>query len=369
MNLIAAAKGRNASNEIALILNEGMRALWRVAAWLAFGAALALIVVPWYRLLGLPAAQSVDSRYAVAAVLGTITLAIPLNLASRAQLGLGHGDRAFRWQALGQLLTLATVITCARAGAGLPLLAAAAIVTPLVSSLANTVDLYRSHMISSTKIERSSAIAHDIRHEGMLFFVLQLAGTLAFTSDLPLISALRGAADAGTYAIVQRLFSIIPLGLSLLWVPLWPSYRHALAARDHDWVLRTLKWTLSLAVLTAGLISLVLALGFDYIVQLWIRHPLTISGWMLAGFATWYVVDAAGAGIAIFLNAASIFRHQVIIATIFSVFCLGTKFVVIREYGIAAVPWATALTYIISCLVPTIILRRRLLTQALSKRI
>jgi O-antigen/teichoic acid export membrane protein len=368
MNLIAGARGREAPDEIATVLNEGWRAVRGVSIWLAVGAAVAIATIPWHLLLGLPITQSGTSREAAAVVLGTIVVAIPLNLATRAQLGLGRGDRAFRWQALGQLLALVVVIVCARAGASLPILTAVAVATPLVSALANTIDLHRSHLRSSSARERDVLVAGKIRHEGMLFFVLQLAAAIAFSADLPLISALRGPAEAGTYAIVQRLFSVIPLGLSLLWVPLWPSYRQALAARDHDWVVRTLHRSLLLAVMLASASAMVLALGFDRILHLWIHRPLAVGGWLLAGFALWCVIEAAGTAISTFLNAAGIMRYQVIVASVFATLCLVGKAWAVIHFGIAAMPWAAVITYSLVSLLPTLLSGSRLTAMALSKK-
>jgi O-antigen/teichoic acid export membrane protein len=365
MNLVAGARGRGATNEIRTIVSEGMRALWRIAAYITPIAAVALFVIPWYLLLGLPESEAANCRKAAAVVLGTIVCGIPLSLASRVQLGLNRGDRTFRWQAFGQLVTLLVVVACARAGGSLALLTCAAITTPLIATFANTLDLYRSQQ--GVAASRDRAIARQIRHEGALFFVLQTAAALAYSSDLALISALRGPADAGTYAIVQRLFSLITVGLSLLWMPLWPIYRQALAANDSAWIMRTLRSTLSIAALAAAIAGLILALGFDHIVRLWVHRPIVVSGWLLAGFAVWYVVEAVGNGIGAFLNAASIVWFQVITASCFALLCFAGKAWTISIFGMESAPWTTTCVHCLVILLPTFIFGRRLVAQALSK--
>ena len=209
-------------------------------------------------------------------------------------------------------------------------------------------------------------VAH-IRREGTLFFVLQLAAALAFSADLPLISALRSPTEAGTYAIVQRLFSIVPLSLSLAWAPLWPIYRQALAAGDHDWVFRTLRRSVLLAVLFACVTAAVLALGFDHIIGLWMHTPLTVSATMLGGFVAWSILDAAGSGLGTFLNAASILRYQVILAVAFGASCVAAKIIALKAMGIDVLPWVTALTYLTITLLPIWLLRHRIKQIVLSK--
>ena len=367
MNLVAAAHGRGAAIEVAAVIREGRRTLAMIALALAAVVIVALPLVPWHRLLGLPADAAGACRAAAAAVLFTVVLAVPLNLATRIQLGLGRGDRAFRWQALGQLTTLGLVIGLAWAKASFAVLTAAAVATPLLASIANTVSLSRDTVLAHPPSEHRPDLAHRIRREGLLFFVLQLSAALAFSADLPLISTLRGPADAGTYAIVQRLFSIIPLSLGLIWAPLWPIYRQALASGNHDWVVRTLRKSLLLAAVVAVSAVLVLGFGFDYIVSLWVHRPLVVGGVLLAGFAVWSVIDAIGTALATFFNAASIMRYQVIVASVFAVTCLAAKAWAISRFGITVVPWVAVATYVTTSLLPTIILGPRLVAIALAK--
>jgi O-antigen/teichoic acid export membrane protein len=371
MNLIAAAHGRDSPAEIVTIVQESRKALLRIALWLAVVVLIALPLVPWQRMLGMPESMSAESRAAVATVLFSIILAVPLNLANRIQLGLGRGERAFRWQAIGQLASLAVVIVLASRHAALATLTAAAVATPLIASVANTYSLWRDPAImakSSTPIAERAAIGRRIRHEGILFFVLQLSAALAFSADLPLISALRGPVDAGKYAIVQRLFSVIPLSLSLIWAPLWPIYRHALAANHHGWVKRTLRHSLVSAIVFSTVCAAILALGFDPIIGLWIHRPLAISGILLGGFALWCVIEAAGTAMATFLNAASVIRYQAIVATVFAVVCLGGKAWAIQEFGMASIPWVTAITYSLVSLLPLMWFGPRILSDVFAKQ-
>ena len=96
MNLVAAAHGRGDMDEIAAVIQEGRRTLWKIATALAVIIVIAAPLVPWYRLLGLPLVLAGNSRWAAIAVLFAIALAAPLNLANRVQLGLGQGNVAFR---------------------------------------------------------------------------------------------------------------------------------------------------------------------------------------------------------------------------------------------------------------------------------
>jgi O-antigen/teichoic acid export membrane protein len=243
------------------------------------------------------------------------------------------------------------------------------VTTPLLGALGNTLQLRHTQRAASVATSKTSHkdVATKIRHEGLQFFVLQLAGALAFSSDLPLISAIRGPVDAGTYAIIQKLFSIIPIGLSLLWVPLWPIYRQALAAGDHAWVFRTLRRSLILAVVLAGGGAAVLALGFKQITTLWLHQPLMVSNAVLAGFVVWSLLDVCGAALAAFLNAASIMRYQVIIGIIFGTCCVATKYFILQTFSFEILPWTTSIVYSLTCLLPLLLLFPKIMKSTLEK--
>ena len=369
MNLVAAAHGRGAKDEVTAVLIEGRNTLMRISLVLAALVLVAVPLIPWYRLLGLPHEMAGSSRAAVAAVLFTVVLAVPLNLATRVQLGLGRGDRAFRWQFGGQLLTLGLVILMAKSQGSLAVLTAVAVATPLLASVANTVLLWRSPEIANvTSRARRPDIAQRIHREGLLFFVLQLAAALSFSADLPLISALLGPTEAGKYAIVQRLFSVVPLALGLIWAPLWPIYRQALAAGNHEWVAKTLRRSMVFAVFVAAGCACVFTLAFEPITSLWIHRPLGVDTLLLAGFGIWCVVEAAGTALATFFNAASVMRYQVIVAIIFAGTCLAAKVWAIQRFGTVMVPWTTAVMYSLTVLLPAIFIGPRLFNAAFSRR-
>lgn len=370
MNLVASAHGRGDAGAVAVVLRAGRDALFRISFVLVFVVALSLPLVPWHQLLGLPASMAGTARWCAVVVLASIIAAVPLNLANRVQLGIGKGNLAYRWQAGGQILSLGLVIGIALCHGSLPALTAATVFPPLLASLMNTLSLWRSLPKARPACERgyeTHSIRRAIQREGAMFFVLQLSATLAYSVDLPLISAMRGSVEAGTYAIVQRLFSIIPLGLSMIWVPLWPVYRHALAARDHSWVLQTLRISLVMAGLAALTGAMVLYTGFDSLVALWLHHPLHAATVLLAGFACWSVVDALGTAMATFLNAASIVRYQMIVACVFAPLCFAVKVAILTYSTVEFLPWATVVTYGLVSLVPTSVLWRQLISHALGK--
>jgi O-antigen/teichoic acid export membrane protein len=233
--------------------------------------------------------------------------------------------------------------------ASLPALTTAAVATPLLGALGNTLTLRREYAPRRDNAQptraRRKEIARRIRREGVLFFVLQMAAALAFSADLPLVSSLRGATEAGTYAIVQRLFSVIPVCLSVIWAPLWPIYRQALAAGDYSWAIQTLRRSSAAAITFATVIALIFALIFPFIADLWIQHSLPVDGILLAGFVLWCIVEAGATALSTLLNAASVMRFQVVTSIVFAATCFVGKGLVLMYFGINGMPWVTVATW------------------------
>jgi O-antigen/teichoic acid export membrane protein len=369
MNLISSARGRNASHEYPLIVAAAYRAIASSTAWVGAATCLIWLVVPWGRLLGLPPEFANECRFSAAAALGAMLLAVPLGLATRVQLALGRGERAYRWQAIANLLALGIVIVLALSQASLFALTAAAVGMPLLGLLMNTIDLRRVFHVPDPSFARVPPLelVAEMRRIGLKFFVLQLSATLAFSIDLPLVTALLGPASAANFTIAQRLFSIIPMGLSLLWVPLWPTYRNALAAGDYTWVARTFRYSLVVAIGLSIVCGAILLVGFEPISRLWLGKHVAVSTLLLLGFALWCVLDAAGGAIATFLNAAGIMRPQLIIAITFVALSLPLKVAGASIYGLDAIIWVTACLCLLVNLTPLYIIRHKLIEAVWAK--
>lgn len=143
MNLIASAKGRDALHEVVAFVRTAYASVLRITLLLSTNLCM-LPFISWYRLLGLSENEAGISTASVAVVAVAILASIPLAIASKIQLGLGQGDKVFRWQALGQILTAASVIMLARLGAPLPTIVAGSTLLPLITLLFNTIQLHRA---------------------------------------------------------------------------------------------------------------------------------------------------------------------------------------------------------------------------------
>lgn len=369
MNLVASAHGRNKPAEATTYLREGTRALLQVGAAFAVGVLLLAPFLPWHLLLGLSAAHA-DEALATALIVGLgMAMSAPLGLAGRVQLGRSQGQRTYRWQAAGHLLSLTLVVIFSTHQMGLPAITFAAILGPLLASAGNSVLLWREmHALPRPPPQDARALRARIRRDGLTFFVVQVAAALALAADVPMIAAIQGAEAAAPYALAQRVYSVIPIALGLVLAPLWPIYRQALAAGDYRWAAATLRTTLLTGGTLALLAAAAITLGFHQIIALWVGTVAAPPPLLLAaGLGLWCVLESVGASMSTFLNAAGIMRIQVYTASLFAAGCLTVKVLALQEHEAWVLPWATCAIYLVTTLVPTLAARRSLMRMAANK--
>ncbi|TXI84857.1 MAG: hypothetical protein E6Q40_08685 [Cupriavidus sp.] len=371
MNLVAGAHGRGNSAEVTALSRIALRILCINSLALAVAGIAVVALAPWDSLLGLGEATKPLARTAVGIAITSMILAVPAGLALRIQLGTGDASAGYRFATVGQLIACTATIVAAKVGASLPILVACTLLPPVLAAILNTMQWARNWPLSCCKnqlADAKSSLAADIRRESWLFMTLQISAVAVHTSDLPLISALIGADEAGQYAVAQRLFLLIPIGMGLLWTPLWPTYRQALARSEYKWVVRTLRWTAFLALIIASLTSATLAIGFKQVTQIWMGAPLGLSTLLLTGFATWAALDAAGGAYGAFLNAASPRWLLIAISTTFAASSLILKTWAASKDLIELMPWATLSSFLVFDLLPFLLFWPKLVKHMQSRK-
>ncbi len=303
---------------------------------------------------------------AIAIFIGCFALNIPADVVQRLQLGLQEGFISKLWQLAGSIVGFVGVLIVIHFRQGLPWLLLALAGAPLLVTIVNNVVFFGWTRPDLRPARRGISLATMayITRLGALFFVLQVVVAVAFSSDNFIIARVLGANAVTQYSITAKLFSLTALGLSMFLGPLWPAYGEAIARKDFEWVKKTLIRSTSAAVAIATTISLLLLLLCPWILQVWVRRPLTPPFLLLLGLAVWSVLDAAGQSISMFLNGANVIVPQVAIASIFAVGCLLLKLFLVLRFGPVGVPWATLISYTLLSAVPSVFIIPRAISLA-----
>jgi len=348
LNAVAEAHGKEDTQEIRRAVESGFALLAAIAA---LGMAVFVFTyhwVDWARLFNVTSEVARrESGPAMAAFVVCFALSIPLGVVQRLQLGLQEGFLTNLWQLGGSVAGLLGVLLFIHLRLGLPWLILALAGAPVTAALTNTLVFFGSMRPDLRPCFRlvSGAAVRKIAKLGFLFFVLQAAVAIAYSSDNFVVARMLGPEAVTRYSVTAKMFSLIPLGLSMFLGPLWPAYGEAIARGDVVWVRKTLVRSMATAVLLAACAAGLLVTFGPEILRVWIHRPISPPFALLLGLGLWSVMDAAGVSVAMFLNGANVVLPQVIVASIFALGCLGLKIFLVRRLGMVGVPWATLIAY------------------------
>lgn len=369
LGAVAEADGRDDRAAIQRVVSSGFLLLLAIAVALAALGASAYAFVPWHRVFNVQGELARAEAGPALAVFGLcMAAAIPLGVVQRVQMGLQQGFVASLWQCVGSLCGLAGVVVAIQLQGGLPWLVLAMAGTPLVAALLNSLHFYgRARPDLRPRWAFFSAEAsRKVAGSGALFFVLQIAVAVAYTSDSLVIAQLLGASAVAQYAVPEKLFSLITILLAMVLSPLWPAYGEAIARGDGAWVRRTLKRTLWLTLLAAGAGSLFMLAAGPGVLRVWVGDAITPPLSLLLAFAVWKIVEAVGGAVAMFLNGAHVIALQVLVATTTAVAALALKFALIPLLGTPGAVWATVLAYVVFAAIPYAVFLPRIIDRRVS---
>jgi O-antigen/teichoic acid export membrane protein len=187
---------------------------------------------------------------------------------------------------------------------------------------------------------------------GGLFFVLQISSAIQSQADNVIIANMLGPSAVTPYAICMQLFLVIPMVMALLWAPIWPAYREALASGDSAWIKKVFLKTIGLALSVSLPASLVLVFLGQDVVRLWVGDKVIPSLWLLIGFGIWQIFLVIGNALAMLLNAVQFIKVQIIVAVSAGVSNVLITIFLINKVGVEGAIWGTVISYFFCALIP-----------------
>jgi O-antigen/teichoic acid export membrane protein len=362
LNTVARAFGKDDLAGVRRAVSSGFAVLSSIAALLLFSFFAIYRFVNWGNFFRVVSPQARSEAGPALAVFATcFALNISMDVVQRVQLGLQQGYRYGLWQLSGSMAGLAGVLGGIRLHVSLPVLVVAIAGAPIFATTLNTVHFFgfvhpdlrpRRRLVSRATIV-------EIAKLGGLFFVLQVVVAVSFSADNFIIARALGAVNVPDYSIPQRIFSLISMLVAMMVSPLWPAYGEAISRGHIGWVRRTLFRSLLLVFSGACLASGAMLFLSRRLIFWWVGTHVSPPTLLLAGMAIWTLLECCGTTVAMFLNGASLMRFQIVVASLFGTACIATKVVLIRRYGIGAIPWSTSGTYVLFCAIPYVVFVHR----------
>ena len=358
---ISQAEGRDDRLYIQRAISSVLVYLLISGAFLLIAFPISSLVIHWDYVLGLASLKDRhEIQTAILIFVALYAIGIPVNMVQQVQRALQQGYISNLWVTLGSLFSLLGVYIAATHHASIPWLVAIIGGVPLIPALANAFVLYhvqRPDLRPSLKrFERE--VAGELLRKGMLFFGLGIAGALAFDSQNIVIAHILGPASVGVYAVVQRLYSAIPMVVGYVTMPLWPAFGEAIGRQDWAWVKRALNRGIIVNAVVATGFAFVLFMFSGSVLQHWTHGAISAPKWLIAGFAVWAVTSAISSPICMLLNAAHVLWFQIVSSILFGLLTITSMIYFLPSKGLAAAVWSMTCIYLISQLAPYLVYLR-----------
>ncbi len=339
MNAVSKAYGEDDCDLAREYVTSGFFLMLGIAAILAVTGTAAYPFVPWLRLFNVKsAAVASEGAKAFAVLFCWFVLNIPLDVVTRVQAGLQQGYWSHIVGACGNIVSLLALLLVIVLRGSLPWLVFASTFGVITATVLNGFVLFRKHpwLLPSLSAYRGSS-ANKILKLGMLFFVLQCAVAVGYTSDNVVIAQILGAAAVAVYAVPQKLFNFVAMLVAMGLTPLWPAYGEAVARGDVAWVRRVFWGSMRITLAITIPLCTFLALVGPWIVRVAVGKSLQTPPMLLPVLALWGVISAVSTTIAMLLNGAGILRVQACMAVVASLSNLALSIYFTRRLGVMGV--------------------------------
>lgn len=318
-------------------------------------AALVMVtpVVPWVELFAVrDPTVAAQTPTVVLICFGAFAVNIPLSLIQRVQYARGQMVQSNAWQSAGALAAMALVLVAIGTGRGPLTVIAAAVLAVPVTNLLNTVTYFWScapgHRPAPGLVHRGTVTG--LLRLGLRFFALTTMSSIALNVDNPLVANVLGLTVAAHYAVVGKLFGVLWIFVGLVGMTIWPVNGAALARGETAWVRRNTRRMVALYGVIVGTAGVVLV-GYGHrLIELWIgtvdRSTIRLS--VLVGLAGWSLLVAVTSPLIMVQNSIGLLRPQFVGWASFLVLATALKIWGLRQFGLAGLPAAACLAYLLT---------------------
>lgn len=251
----------------------------------------AVLMLDWTSLLKLHSASlGADLRQLIVALALLLAFGFVAVVPRQVMVGRMHGYLAHLLDLSGVVIGAVALIAAIWLRAPLWVLGMAFMAPSYLLFLAaGLIYLHRSGISVGAKhfdMATFSTLARDsIRMAGY-----QSAYAVSSQSDLLLIGIILGAPASAVYGVAQRVFSLPVLLSATVNYAQWPAMARADAAGDTQLVAQMFRYTLAIGTGAALSASIVIALNYDSLMNLWLGHTLKAEPSVLIGMVVWVTV-------------------------------------------------------------------------------
>jgi O-antigen/teichoic acid export membrane protein len=212
------------------------------------------------------------------------------------------------------------------------------------------------------------SVARELLSSGSGFLLIQIAGTVVFSSDNLVVSHYWGAAQVTPYSVTWRLVGLTAVLQSLVFPALWPAYAEAYARGDYAWMRWAFRFTLRATLALNATCAIVLIAIGRTAIRWWAGPAAVPSSTLLAAMALWAVISGFMTAESCLLAAVNRTREQGALSIAAAAVNLALSIVLVKRIGSVGVIAGTILSYLLVLVVPQTLIVRSVLRNALSQQ-
>ncbi|SNT43324.1 Membrane protein involved in the export of O-antigen and teichoic acid [Granulicella rosea] len=362
MNAVADASGKDDRVALEEAISSAFFLMLIIAGSLTLIGVVAYPFLPWPRLFNVRPDLAVQGAHAFVVLYAFFVANIPLGVILRIQSGLQQGYLSNIVAAAGSALGLILLFVVIVLHGSLSWLVFASSCGIVVATLINGYLLFREMpWLLPRWATYHGTTSRRLLQSGLMFFILQTAVALSYTSDNIVIAQVKGAAAVAVYSVPQKLFAVISMLISMVLLPLWPAYGEAASRGDVGWVRSTFLNSLKTAFTFSALAGTFFVLIGPWLLKHTVGREVHPSIALLIALAVWSVIASISSCFSMLLNGAGVLKVQSIVAIFVSLANLGLSIYFTRRFGIIGVCLGSILTQLIITLPIQSVLIRNLL--------
>lgn len=366
LSAVSDAYGRDDRLASSRFVSSAFYALAAVGAVFALLFWLLYPYIPWGHVFNVTTPAAIAQvGPAVAVLVMCFALNLPLGVISRIRNGYQEGFIDGAFSVIGSVLMLVALLVTIRVQGGLPLLALALSGASLVALAVNGIELWgwRFPWLRPSVSKITKDATSRVMSVSMLFFILQIAGAVAYQSDALILAQILGPASVTQYAVPMKMFLLIPTALSFVLVPLWPAYSEAFAHGDIVWARKTLSRSMKLSLTVSIPSAVFLVVAGPTLLEWWVGPAVTPTLPLLLAAGTWMVLSSIGGTISVFLNGAHLLKFQVVTALLMMIANVGISIFLTSRIGVSGVLWGSVIAQVVFMYMPLTFYMRRVLAR------
>ena len=347
----------------ALLLTSGMASMAAIAAVCVFPH------INWVRLLNVSATvRAAEVKRTVAAAIALTLFALPCNLIGKVLAGYQELHRNNYAAGVGALASLCGLALGVALRVSMPVLFVLSAGCLTFSSLVMLIVVvgWQKPWLKPRWRYVSRGPIRELLDSGSLFFLIQVAAVVVFSSDNLIVSHYLGASEVTPYSVTWRVVGLVAVLQSLMFPALWPAYAEAYTKRDYAWIRRTFATTMAGTIALNLVCGLVLLLFGRGLVRLWAGTAAVPTRPLLAAMCLWALIGGFMTVESCLLAGLNRTRAQAVLSIVAAGVNIALSLVWVRQIGSLGVILGTIVSYLAVLVVPQTMVVRSLWQKELA---